>query len=78
MEIVQLVRLRGRRACSRRASAGYCSNVSAAIARVASARPRATCCAGACGRMTDGVNGDERGHGDIGRRHREGDHGRGG
>jgi hypothetical protein len=78
MGIVQRVRLREGRACSRRASASHSSDVRGPIDRAKDAIQRAICCAGMRCRTIGGVFGDERGHGDFGRCHQEGDHGSGG
>jgi hypothetical protein len=78
MGIVQRVRLRGTRACGRRASASHSSDVRGPIDRAKGAIQRVICCAGMRGRTIGRVFGDERGHGDFGRCHREGDHRRGG
>jgi hypothetical protein len=78
MGIVQQVRLRGTLACGRHAFASHSSDVRGTIDRAKGAIQRAIFCAGMRGRMIGRVFGDERGHGDFGRCHREGDHRRGG
>src|SRR5262249_36553438 len=77
MGIMQPVRLRGNRACGRRASARHSPDVSGAIDQARSAIQRGICGAGMRGRTIGGMFGDERGRGDIGRCHREGDRARG-